>query len=239
MTRTGKSIWHSCRVSKHGSSKNTDRRNDMNQQEIKDIAAQIRSADNVEAVRLLQVLLDAKVSLYDVNLREADLRGVDLFHADLRGANLREADLGEADLHRANLREADLGGADLHGATLHGARGIFTLTPIGTDRSMLICYASDGQLRLTRGCFDGTPAGYPNMVRARIWNSGGNMREQYTGVYRVRKTAETVEYMEYIYDNIEEQPGTKKTYSWIIRIAIFDLFQQLKDVEADDAHDAE
>jgi hypothetical protein len=65
------------------------------------------------------------------------------------------------------------------------------------------------------------------------------MKEQYTGVYRVRKTAELIEWMNYIHDNIELQPGTKKTYSGIIRIAIFEKFQQLKDVEADDAHDAE
>jgi uncharacterized protein YjbI with pentapeptide repeats len=142
----------------------------MNQQEIKDIAAQIRTADNVGAIHLLRVLLDTKVSLRGAYLHGADLHGVDLrgtilhranlhranlYEADLRGANLRRAILYGANLPYADLRGADLRGADLRGADLHGARGIFTLTPIGTDRSMLICYASDGQLRLTRGCFDG------------------------------------------------------------------------------------
>jgi hypothetical protein len=144
----------------------------MNRQEIKDIAARIRSANNVHAVHLLRVLLDAKASSRNVNLRGANLSYAGLRGADLRNADLREADLRGANLHNANLRGAYLGGAilrwanlhgvnlyaaNLSGADLRGTHGIFTLAPIGTDRSMLVCYAgTDKQLRLTRGCFDGT-----------------------------------------------------------------------------------
>ena len=64
--------------------------------------------------------------LRGANLREANLRGTDLYGADLRGADLREADLygvnlRDADLRGADLRDADLRDADLHGVNLRDA----------------------------------------------------------------------------------------------------------------------
>ncbi|WP_169786254.1 pentapeptide repeat-containing protein [Streptomyces yerevanensis] len=66
-----------------------------------------------------------------VDLRFADLRGVELRDqnlsgfllsgADLRSARIAYADLREADLLRARLDEADLTGANLQGSVLQGA----------------------------------------------------------------------------------------------------------------------
>lgn len=61
-----------------------------------------------------------------IELRRADLRGLNLSYADLRGAdlssaNLREINLRGADLSEANLNEADLTGANLQNANLQGA----------------------------------------------------------------------------------------------------------------------
>ncbi len=60
----------------------------------------------------------------DVDLLEADLKGVNLSkanlsYADLRNANLSGANLSEADLHRANLNHADLPNAVLNDADLY------------------------------------------------------------------------------------------------------------------------
>lgn len=70
-------------------------------------------------------------NLEGVDLRDADLNGVNLCRANLRGAdlrgvdfldtNLRFADLSGADLSGANLRSADLEGASLRSASLKGA----------------------------------------------------------------------------------------------------------------------
>jgi len=66
-----------------------------------------------------------------INLREADLQGMDLGGADLQGADLTEADLQKtglwrtdlqaAELSLANLQKAHLWAADLREASLEGA----------------------------------------------------------------------------------------------------------------------
>lgn len=48
-----------------------------------------------------------------VDLRGADLRGMNLQGVDLRGADLRDMNLRGANLQGANLRDADLRGANL------------------------------------------------------------------------------------------------------------------------------
>ncbi|PSF35400.1 pentapeptide repeat-containing protein [Aphanothece hegewaldii CCALA 016] len=63
---------------------------------------------------------------HKIELRRADLRGLNLSYADLSGAdlsyaNLREVDLTGANLSEANLNEADLTGANLQQANLEGA----------------------------------------------------------------------------------------------------------------------
>ena len=70
------------------------------------------------------VLLDLRganlsgVNLCGANLRYADLRGANLSGVNLSGANLRYADLSGANLSGANLRYADLSGANLRRANL-------------------------------------------------------------------------------------------------------------------------
>ena len=54
----------------------------------------------------------------ELDLRGADLRGVNLSNADLTGAALSRASLTDADLSHANLEKADLGRAALSGANL-------------------------------------------------------------------------------------------------------------------------
>jgi hypothetical protein len=56
--------------------------------------------------------------LFDVDLRQAGLRGGDLSKADLRGAHLEGADLHSAHLEEADLRRAYLGLAKLQGGKL-------------------------------------------------------------------------------------------------------------------------
>ena len=61
-----------------------------------------------------------------IQLRRADLRGLDLSHADLRGAdlsysNLRDVNLSGANLSEVYLDEADLSGANLQGTNLQNA----------------------------------------------------------------------------------------------------------------------
>ncbi len=55
-----------------------------------------------------------------VDLRAANLRGVDLSYADLSAANLSQTNLRGADLSYANLSEANLQSSDLRGASLIG-----------------------------------------------------------------------------------------------------------------------
>jgi uncharacterized protein YjbI with pentapeptide repeats len=59
--------------------------------------------------------------LSQVDLRGADLRGVNLMGADLRGADLSQANLTEATLREVDLKKATLRGADLSQANLNGA----------------------------------------------------------------------------------------------------------------------
>lgn len=71
------------------------------------------------------------LSLTDVNLSHADLKGadlsyselsnIDLSQANLRGADLSYATLSSVDLHDADLRGAMLIGTDLRGAQLQDA----------------------------------------------------------------------------------------------------------------------
>jgi uncharacterized protein YjbI with pentapeptide repeats len=79
----------------------------------------------------------ARLSLEDIDLRHADLRGakfrkaslagVDLTDADLRDADFREADLSDATLvnvklQASKLTDADLSGANIENANLGGAK---------------------------------------------------------------------------------------------------------------------
>jgi uncharacterized protein YjbI with pentapeptide repeats len=76
-------------------------------------------------IRDLSALQTERLSLAQVLLPGADLRGCYLVGADLRGANLRRADLqgavlDAADLTNADLSEANLGMASLKAAKLRG-----------------------------------------------------------------------------------------------------------------------
>jgi hypothetical protein len=81
--------------------------------------ANLREAD-LRGANLCEANL-READLRGANLRGANLRGADLRGANLRGADLYGADLRGADLREANLREADLRGANLRGANLRGA----------------------------------------------------------------------------------------------------------------------
>lgn len=62
-----------------------------------------------------------RVNLTNVDLRESILYGTNLSEANLSGTNLREADLSEANLYRVDLSQAHLAWADLSVANLHGS----------------------------------------------------------------------------------------------------------------------
>jgi uncharacterized protein YjbI with pentapeptide repeats len=64
---------------------------------------------------------DHPLWLVQINLADADLRGVNLSKADLRNANLSNANLSNANLSGADLSGADLRGANLNRADLSGA----------------------------------------------------------------------------------------------------------------------
>jgi len=115
-------------------------------------------------------------------LAGADLSGADLSGADLAGADLAGADLSGAYLVGAYLAGADLSGADLSGAYLVGAylvgaylsganltgangktltltaRGILTVSNIGSERGTLLAFATTEGLYVQRGCFGPSPA---------------------------------------------------------------------------------
>jgi hypothetical protein len=90
---------------------------------------ELRQLDGVRAGRVLQFLYDAGLitknrfvlTLFGVDLSEADLRGAPLNLADLRGVILRQAHLNLAFLKEADLEGADLRVADLRWAQLEGA----------------------------------------------------------------------------------------------------------------------
>ncbi|MEG3438242.1 pentapeptide repeat-containing protein [Pannus brasiliensis CCIBt3594] len=78
------------------------------------------------AVDLQQRYQSGERQFSSVQLRGADLRGVNLGNADLSGADLSKANLREVNLSGANLagaflNEADLTSANLEGANLQGA----------------------------------------------------------------------------------------------------------------------
>lgn len=63
----------------------------------------------------------AKLQLRRIDLRNAQLKGVNLEGCDLSYADLRDADLSGANLTKCYLNEANLSGANLSGANLTGA----------------------------------------------------------------------------------------------------------------------
>ena len=94
--------------------------------------AVLRVVNGERAGRILQFLdeIDLLQSLVqdleDMDLAEAELKGVSLVGinmegANLAGADLELADLSDANLENANLRETDFKSANLKGADLEGA----------------------------------------------------------------------------------------------------------------------
>ena len=82
--------------------------------------------EKAELIKAIREGTSDKITLQQVDLSGADLRGADLSDAKLRGANLREAtmrraNLREATLRGANLREATMRGSDLRGANVENA----------------------------------------------------------------------------------------------------------------------
>ena len=79
-----------------------------------------------EAIELKNQYESGQRNFQKIQLRRADLRGLDLSHADLRGAdlsysNLRDVNLSGANLSEVYLDEADLSGANLQGTNLQNA----------------------------------------------------------------------------------------------------------------------
>jgi len=72
-------------------------------------------------VRIGDLVVDRQGQLSGVDLRGADLRGLDLAGVDFREAKLQGADLEAASLRGANLAGADLGGVNLRYADLSNA----------------------------------------------------------------------------------------------------------------------
>ena len=79
------------------------------------------SQADLRGVALIEVDLSG-ANLTGAHLAGADLRSANLIQADLREANLREANLSRADLSQADLRRASLVKADLSEAVLTGAK---------------------------------------------------------------------------------------------------------------------
>jgi hypothetical protein len=108
---------------------------------LREYAPDVQAALTVLSGPRYPLIVDNRLNLHHVSLREAALSGARLLGADLREADLRDAHLDRADLRHAyldatqldgaDLREADLGGAylrhtflglaDLRGADLRGA----------------------------------------------------------------------------------------------------------------------
>ena len=79
-----------------------------------------------EAIELKNQYESGQRNFQKIQLRRADLRGLDLSRADLRGAdlsysNLRDVNLSGANLSEVYLDEADLSGANLQGTNLQNA----------------------------------------------------------------------------------------------------------------------
>lgn len=70
-------------------------------------------------------------------------------------ANLSEADLYRANLSGANLSEADLSGANLSGADLSEARGITSISGLGSERRIAYFVQHETCIMVQAGCFWG------------------------------------------------------------------------------------
>ena len=114
----------------------------------------------------------------NVNLSEANLRGVNLYGADLSGANLRDvclngadlrwanlcgANLINADLRRACLNEANLSGASLREANLSGANLQYT-----DLREANLCGANLIIADLRRACLNEANLQYTDLREANL-----------------------------------------------------------------------
>jgi uncharacterized protein YjbI with pentapeptide repeats len=75
----------------------------------------------VAAVDIRQRYETGEREFINLQLRGADLRGINLSQADLRGADLSKANLREVNFSGANLAEVQLNEADLSSANLEGA----------------------------------------------------------------------------------------------------------------------
>lgn len=78
--------------------------------------------EDVRFVREVATQADARTKPFDgLNLREAQLGGLDLSDAHMSSTVMVDADLSGADLHNANLSRAAMSGADLNDVDLHNA----------------------------------------------------------------------------------------------------------------------
>lgn len=115
-----------------------------------------------------------RVSLHWVNLTEAKLQGADLYWATLTGANLTLADLSGS-----NLTETVLGGANLYGANVNNAN--FSQTIIGlwgfTKTLFISTVITDVDLSTAKGLETVQHWGPSEISLSTLYKSGGNIPE--------------------------------------------------------------
>jgi len=84
--------------------------------------------------------------------------------ADAREKNERP-DLRYTDLRDANLSGANLWSADLLGADLRDAKGIISISPIGSRGDILIGVKHEASIMIKTGCFWGTIEEFETAVK--------------------------------------------------------------------------
>lgn len=130
--------------------------------------AALRLVDRERAGRVLAFLADMdllsqfSISLEDMHLDGAELKGLDLGGMDFEGATLRHADLegamlAGADFEGADLTGTDFKGADLSGGDFHDARLSRAEFDGANLRGAALARASGLKSRqLARACYDAT-----------------------------------------------------------------------------------
>ena len=114
-----------------------------------------------------------RANLWDVNLRGADLGGVDFWDADLQRADLKGANLIGASFGDARLPQANLAGAYLKGVSFHGA-DLSHADLSGADLSNTVLINAN----FLRTKVDGANISNSKIYGVNVWDLEGEFKEQ-------------------------------------------------------------